>query len=68
MVQRIKRESFNSMVDIVLAHNGTPRSKLFEYPHRDDDSRIMIAKAEDVVTGILSIVENELDLSGSLLR
>lgn len=45
-----------SLVDSLLAYKGTPRHKLFEYPHRDDDSRAMIREAEAVVTAILAVL------------
>lgn len=44
------------MVDILLAHAGTPRHKLFEYPHRDDDSREMIRKADAAVAELLAVL------------
>ena len=45
-----------SLVDSMLAYKGTPRHKLFEYPHRDDDSRRMIQEAEQVVTAFLAVL------------
>ena len=45
----------DEMVDAVLEHGGTPRRRLFEYPHRDDDSREMIRSAETLVRRILSM-------------
>lgn len=53
----IDQEKLKGMVDLVLEQNGTPRHKLFEYPHRDDDSRAMIAAAENLVRTILRIGE-----------
>lgn len=44
----------DEMVDAVLEHDGTPRRRLFEYPHRDDDSREMIKEAENLVRRILT--------------
>lgn len=40
------------LVNALLAYKGTPRHRLFEYPHRVDDSRRMIQEAESVVTAI----------------
>jgi hypothetical protein len=48
-------ECFDQMVDAVLEHNGTPRHKLFKYPHRADDSRDMIRAAGEVVRQILKL-------------
>lgn len=45
-----------SLVDSLLAYKGTPRHKLFEYPHRDDDSRRMIQEAEQVVAAFLAVL------------
>lgn len=42
------------MVDIVLAHAGTPRHELFEYPNRADDSLKMIRKADAAVLDIIT--------------
>lgn len=41
------------MVDVVLEYNRTPRQDLFEYPHREDDSRKYIRDAETLVRTIL---------------
>lgn len=57
MAKQVSSENFEKMVDIVLAHNGTPRHRLFEYPHRDDDSRRMIQEAEMVVRRILALAD-----------
>ncbi len=50
--------NFEQMVDLVLEHKGTPRRHLFEYPHRADDSRDMIASAEALVRNILRLAED----------
>lgn len=39
--------------DVVLEFNGTPRRELFEYPHRADESRELIAQADRVVAVVL---------------
>lgn len=57
MKKTVSTEDFNKMVDLVLKSNGTPRHQLFEYPHRDDDSRQMINKAETVVWEILTLAK-----------
>lgn len=59
MASQVSSQSFNEMVDIILATKGTPRHHLFEYPHRADDSRRMIAEAEAVVRKILNIQERD---------
>lgn len=54
-MNRPSHETYNKMVDLVLASNGTPRHHLYEYPHRADDSDRMIAKAKQVVDSILRL-------------
>lgn len=49
----IRREQ----VDLLLALQGTPRNQLFEYPHRADDSRRYIARAETALDKILKLQE-----------
>lgn len=49
----IEQPTKDTLVDLVLAHAGTPRRELFEYPHRDDDSRDMIRKADNTVRRIV---------------
>lgn len=45
--------------DAVLAFIGTPRRELFEYPHRDDESRELIAQADRVVVAVLDAMLSE---------
>lgn len=39
--------------NVILAFNGTPRHRLFEYPYRADDSHLLIAGADKAVTAVL---------------
>lgn len=41
------------LTDLLLAYKGTPRHELFEYPHRDSDSRAMIREAEAMALNII---------------
>ena len=43
-----------TQVNLLLAYNGTPRHRLFEYPHRDAGSRDLIRKAEATLDAILA--------------
>ena len=58
MAQEPDRKVLDSMVDAVLDYNRTPRSHLFEYPYRADESRILINNAEILVKKILRM-QNE---------
>lgn len=46
----------NRLADVFLEHARTPRSKLFEYPHRDDDSRTMIRNAELAASKFMQVL------------
>jgi len=48
-------QNFDKMVDAVLAYNKTPRSHLFEYPYREDESLALIRSAENLVNRILQL-------------
>lgn len=54
--EKLDSDTFESLVDIMLEQGGTPRRHLFEYPHRADDSRDYIAKAEKKVRLMLEIL------------
>lgn len=53
---RVTREAFAQMRNDILFLMGTPYDSLFEYPHRDDDSRAYINKAEDMVRKHLTML------------
>ena len=44
-----------AQVDLLLVLQGTPRNQLFEYPHRADDSRRYIARAEKALDEVLNL-------------
>lgn len=46
---------FEQMVNVVLDHSRTPRTRLFEYPYRGDESRKLIKDAEEAVKKILRL-------------
>lgn len=48
----------DEIVDLLLAHGGTPRKDLFEYPHRADDSRMYIKEAQMLAEKIKIILEH----------
>lgn len=52
--QPISKKQRTELVDVLLAYSGTPRHRLYEYPHRDNDSDRYIANAEAVLDKILS--------------
>lgn len=45
------------LVNVLLDYSGTPRHRLYEYPHRDDDSDRFIANAEAVLDKMFSVLE-----------
>lgn len=53
---RVTREAFVEMRNDMLLLMGTPYDELFEYPHRPDDSRDYINKAEDMVRKHLTML------------
>lgn len=55
----LAEDTRHEMEDVLLEYRGTPRRHLFEYPHRDDDSRRMIAEASSVVTRLLAILQRD---------
>jgi hypothetical protein len=59
MSEKLSKKTFDSLVDIVLEHGGTPRRRLFEYPHNDFESRDLIAKAESAVKRIVAVIDKE---------
>ena len=46
------------LVNLLLAHRGTPRERLFEYPYRTDESWELIQQAETAVADVLKILNS----------
>lgn len=59
MADKLSKKAFDSLVDIVLEHGGTPRRRLFEYPYNEYESRDLIAKAEKAVKSMVAIIDRE---------
>lgn len=53
---RVTKEAFNQMRNDMLDLMGTPYDELFSYPHRADDSREYINKAEKMVRKHLTML------------
>lgn len=53
---RVSKEAFIEMRNDMLKLMGTPYDELFEYPHRADDSRDYINKAETMVIKHLTML------------
>lgn len=59
MADKLSKKAFDSLVDIVLEHGGTPRRRLYEYPYNDFESRDLITKAETAVKRIVAVIDRE---------
>lgn len=56
MPEKLDKETFDQLVDVVLEYGGKPRRWLFEFPYREDESRQIIQIAEDTVRRMLGII------------
>lgn len=45
------------LVDRILEYKGTPRTWLFEYPYRADESQAIIKKAEKLLDDLIQMIE-----------
>lgn len=44
-------------VDLILDFKGVPRDYLFEYPYNEHESRARVKEAEDLLDGLLRVLE-----------
>ncbi|MNW58102.1 hypothetical protein D3C74_359480 [compost metagenome] len=54
-------------VELLLEYHGTPMHRLYEYPHRDDDSDRYIANAKSLLAKILAVAQPEVNSMGNYL-